>query len=194
MFTCGWCGVHYSEWQSQCSSCGGDLPPAGDELGPPPPPTPRVLPRGYRVRQVWSANFNVIFGSVFFIAGTALTVLFATVKSWVVIFPALFALGGLSALIRGLSQARRTLRSFRSGEVAEGVFSSIAKDPMYAGQNSGGAPWIVKYTFNTGSQKCEGTFSTIEDSTQALIKAGKPVWVLYVKEDPSQSTIYPPLR
>ena len=143
---------------------------------------------------MWSANLNVIFGSVFFIAGTAVTVLFATVKSLAVIFPALFTLGGFSALVRGVSQGRRALRAFRSGEAVEGVFSSIVRDPMYAGQNSGGAPWIVKYTFNTGSQKCEGTFSTIEDSTQAQIKAGKPVWVLYLKEDPSQSTIYPPLR
>ena len=115
-------------------------------------------------------------------------------KTWVALFPALFTLGGISSLVRGISQARRTLRAFRLGEVAEGVYSYIEKDPMYAGQKGGGAPWIVKYTFQTESQKGEGTFSTIDDSARALIKVGKPVWVLYLKEDPSQSTIYPPLR
>jgi hypothetical protein len=194
MFTCGWCGVHYPNWQSQCSSCGGDLPPEGDVLGPPPPPTPRTLPRGFSARQWWSANFSVIFGLVFFIVGMAITILFAMAKTWVALFPALFTLGGFSALVRGITQARRTLRAFRLGEATEGEFSSIVKDPMYAGQKGGGAPWIIKYTFKTEGQKCEGTFSTIEDSAQTLIKVGKPVWVLFVKEDPSQSTIYPPLR
>lgn len=193
MITCGWCGVHYPQWQSQCSHCGGDLPPKDNGLGPPPKPPPRKLPRGFAIRQWVTANFGVVFGLIFFIVGAVITSAFVWSKTWLALLPGFFAISGFFMLLRGISQARSTLRAFREGEAAEGFYLSIEKDPLYAG-HKGPSPWIVKYAFHAEGKRFEGTFSTSDGNIRALAQVNKPVWVLYVKDDPTQNTIYPPLK
>ena len=112
----------------------------------------------------------------------------------VVLFPAFFVLAGFSALVHGILQAQRTLRASRLGEADEGAFFSVERDPMCAGEKNRGAPWIVKYAFDANGQKGVGTLSTTEETARNLNKVGQPVWVLHLKNDLSQSTIYPPLR
>jgi hypothetical protein len=193
MFTCGWCGVHYPKWQAHCSHCGGQMPPEAKGLGPPPKPAPRELPKGFRTRQWFTANFTLVFGLVFFIVGAAITAMFVLVKTWFALAPGLFAFAGFMALLRGIAQARRTLRAFREGEATEGVYCSVAKDPLYARQ-PGSAPWIIKYAFYADGKYTQGGFSTSDNDIRSRIAVNDPVWVLYVKDDPTQSTVYPPLK
>ena len=191
MITCGWCGKHYTNWKNQCDSCGGPLPrPPGMELGPPPPPTPRKLPKGFIVRSFFM-NLATILGLAFTFMGSLMVVPMVMQKMWQAVFPGFFLLGGLSLLWHAFKLAVSTVRSFRHGVAVEGKIASVSKDTTQT--MNGQHPWKLVWHFEHEGQQIEGSHISF-DSTLGERSRGQPLWVLYQKNAPHHSTIYPPLR
>jgi len=192
MTTCGWCGTSYAQWQSKCSSCGGPLPPQpGMGIGPEPPPAPRKLPKGFAFRVKWSRNIAVL-GGLFCMAISSL-MLFAMIKAktWFAVVPGLFDFAGVCLFIAGRKRAVGILRAFRRGATSEGKISEVSLDTTQS--VNGRHPWKLVYQFPVGEELHEGSFVSF-DSVVGSRSSGQPVWVLYVPSDPTQSTLYPPVR
>ena len=191
MHTCPWCSTHYINWQSQCKSCGGRMPPPpGMELGPPPPSVPRELPKNYAFRVRWANNIATLVGGMFTFVGFVLFLPMAVNLLWAALLPLLFLIGGLSIFLHGWRSASAKLRAFRYGEAAQGKIASIGKDTSQS--VNGRHPWRLVYHFTVGDQLQEGILTSF-DSTIGQRSSGQPLWVLYVPEDPSKNAIYPPL-
>lgn len=191
MHTCSWCGTHYVNWQSQCRSCGGPMPPLpGMELGSPPPPVPRSLPKHYAFRVRWASNLMVLVGAGFTMVGTLLFLPMVVNRLWAALLPLLFMIGGLSMFRIGWKGASGKLRAFRHGTAVKGKIASISKDTSQS--VNGRHPWRLVYHFPVGNQMQEGVLTSF-DSTIGERRSGQPLWVLYVQDDPSQNALYPPL-
>lgn len=192
MITCGWCNTHYTSWQSKCTSCGGPMPPLpGMELGPPPPPTPRELPKGFAFRTRFTSNIATLVGLIFFGVGSILTIAFLFAHPLAALFPLLFALGGFGMLRYGLTTAGNTLRAFRTGLAKEGKVHSVSFDTTTT--VNGKHPYKLTYHFQLDGQLHEGKVVSF-DSTLSQRRSGQPLWVLYVEGAPDKNTLYPPVR
>jgi hypothetical protein len=161
------------------------------ELGPPPPPTPRVLPKGFALRTRLTGNVATWVGLIFFTFGSLMAVAIFFASPWATLFPLFFALGGFGMLRLGLTQANNTLRAFRFGTAVAGQVHSVGLDSsnrindQYARK--------LTYHFQIENQLHEGTLSSF-DSTLSTRRSGQPLWVLYLPEDPTKNTLYPPVR
>jgi hypothetical protein len=193
MFTCGWCGSHYSNWKTRCDSCGGPMPPLpGMELGPPPPPAPRELPKGFERKQMWLGNPLALVGAIFLFVGSFLFLVFLIVLPLVSFFPLLFVILGWFIMRAGRRQSLRVLNAFRLGRAIKGTITQVVVDPTM--QVNGQHPWRIHYSF-TGADghPHEGNASTFDSSAMDR-QRGQPIWVLAVDDDPDQNTIYPPVK
>ncbi len=162
----------------------------GMELGPAPPDAPRALPRHFAFRLKWSQNIGVIIGlGMLLICGVMFAAMLKA-HTWLAVAPALFSLLGLLAFVSGRRDAANTLRAFRHGMAAEGRIASVAQDTTQS--VNGRHPWRMVYHFTAGDQPREGVITSF-DSTLASRRSGQPLWVLYMPDDPDQSTPYPPL-
>lgn len=191
-FTCGWCGMHYTKWQNRCDSCGGPMPSLpGTQLGAPPPPAPRPLPNGFAFRLLWSGNVLVIIGAMFAFIGGLLFLPMLFIIPIAALLPLFFVLLGLIFFIIGRRGAKKTLDAFLRGTAVAGHVVDVSID--YSQSVNSQHPWKLRYHFNVDGTLHEGS-AVSYDSTVATRTAGQPLWVLYVPENPAQSTLYPPLK
>ena len=165
--------------------------PPGMELGPPPPPVPRELPKGFAFRQRFSKNIATILGLVISIFSLLFVLAMLRAKPWVAVLPGIMFLGGFSMLRYGWKSASATLRAFRHGMATEGKVVKLRLDTSQSINNE--HPWKLTYHFTAGSQQHEGVLISW-DSTTGMRSTGQPLWVLYVENDPSQCTLYPPVK
>jgi hypothetical protein len=100
-------------------------------------------------------------------------------------------LGGFSMLRYGWKSASATLRAFQQGTATKGKIAGINIDTTQSINNQ--HPWKLIYHFTAGGQQHEGVLISW-DSTIASRRTGQPLWVLYVEDDPSQCTLYPPVK
>jgi hypothetical protein len=192
MITCGWCNTHYTGWKKNCDNCGGPMPPPpGSDPGPEPPDTPRKLPKGFAFRTLWSRNLLVIIGGVFFGGGALMSSLMLMAKTWAVLFPAFFVVGGFFMFLHGRKVAKGILRAFRHGKAVAGKVYQVSLDTTQSINER--HPWRLVYHFPVDGQNHEGVLTSY-DSTVGTRGSGQPVWVLYVEDDLDQNTLYPPLR
>lgn len=193
MFTCGWCGTHYSTWQSRCNSCGGPMPPLpGMDLGPEPPPAPREMPRAFETKQKWTGNPLAMVGLVFFLIGGLLLLVFVFALPLFAFIPLIFVGLGWFLLRLGRREAARVLNAFRFGRAVKGTITEVHVDSTMT--VNGRHPWRIHYSFPGASgQTHEGNAVTF-DSSAPDRERGQPVWVLAVDGQPEQNTIYPPVK
>lgn len=168
------------------------MPPRpGMELGAPPPPRPRELPRGFVRRTRWFNNTAIIAGTVFSVFGGGMLAAMLALKSFAAIIPACFLIGGISMLRYGWVHASSILRAFREGIAVPGEIKSVLLDTTQSINRR--HPWKLVYHFIVDGHTQEGSVVSF-DSTLQERRAGQPLWVLYVAEDPDQNTPYPPLK
>lgn len=190
--TCGWCGIHYTEWKNRCDSCGGPLPPPpGSQLGSPPLPAPRALPKGFAFRLLWTGNVLVMVGVVFAGIGMILLLPMLVLFPPAALLPLIFVVLGFVLFRSGRRKARRTLQAFIHGTAVAGEVVRVTEDQTET--TNGQHPWKLTYLFAVDGELHEGSASSY-DSTITKRVAGQPLWVLYVPTDPSLNTIYPPLK
>ena len=203
MIPCPWCGTHHDSFQSTCSQCGGTLPRPPDETAGAegsdlrvPPAPPRQVPRRY-VRRILSTDAVAIVAGIFCLLGAT----FLAVGLGV-IFPAVIAVVGLVFTILGLcflgvglplmawrhGRAKGMADILREGTAVLGEIVGVYQS--YHIQVNGCFPWSVVYRFRAEGQEMEGKVSTLSEPDLSH-QAGEPVSVLYERDNPARSTIYP---
>jgi hypothetical protein len=203
MIICPWCGTNYTSFQPTCDNCGGSLPlppemvstsPAEGLAVPPPPP--REVPRR-AVWQIMSSDGWSIGGLIFGLLGLVFTAvgipMIAFVETVFVGVPfgglgLLFLGGGIAVLVWRYRLANRTVEVLREGEAVLGEIVSVSQN--YQVRVNGRYPWTVEYDYEVDGDLYGGKVTTLSmpDPSQ---QPGNPVYVLFVKGDPRQSTIYP---
>lgn len=192
MYTCGWCGNHYQNWEPKCASCGGPMPALpGYDLGEEPPPAPRPLPKGFALRLNWTTNVGAIVGEMFTLIGGFIFLVFIFVLPIAAAFPLLFVALGGTLLYFGRRKSTRTLNAFRVGKAIKGEITDIYRNTSI--QINGRSPWRIHYIFQHEGLTCSGDADTFDDSA-AKRKVGQPVWVLYDPASPDHNTLYPPIK
>lgn len=203
MITCPWCGTNYTSFQSNCDNCGGSLPlppeKVSDEPGVTlvaPQPAPRDVPRQATWHILFSDGWAIsglifsILGLVFTAVGIPLTVsLVATLVGLPFAGLGLAFLGvGIAALVRRYETAQATVEVLREGEAAVGEITSVTQN--YYVRVNRRYPWTVEYEYEVGGRLYADKVTTLSrpDLSQ---RPGSPVYVLYMRDDPEQSTIYP---
>jgi len=167
-------------------------PPPGMELGPPPPDSPRILPKGYAFRIMLSNNLATMLGLILSAFGGLTLIGTITARSWGAVVPGCILLVGLSALQYGLKEARNTLAAFRRGKAVKGTVTSVRSDPTT--RINGRHPWDIVYSFDVDGQIFEGKTQTPDAETSNRLQGRPPAWVLYVEDAPERNTIYPPVK
>ncbi len=105
--------------------------------------------------------------------------------------PLIFAVPGYFLLRHGLKQASGVLQAFTEGEAVRGTIHSIKKDRTQSMNDK--HPWKLIYHFEIQGEVHEGELVSFSSAVSQR-RPGQPVWVVYVKEAPSRSTIYPPFK
>lgn len=203
MITCPWCGTNYTSFQANCDNCGGSLPlppemgpaPSTPSLSAPPPP-PRNVPH----RAVWrilfsdgwstSALVSAVLGFVFTAGGLHLTISEVAALDGLRFagLGLLFLCGGLAVLVWRCRVCARTIEVLREGEATLGEIVGVVQSHQV--RVDGRYPWTVEYDYEVDGDHYSGKVSTLSmpDLSQ---QPGSPVYVLFMRDDPAQSTIYP---
>jgi hypothetical protein len=203
MITCPWCGTNYTSFQPNCDNCGGSLPLPPETAPTPssralsaPPPAPRNVPR----RAVWrilfgdgwttSALVSTVLGFVFTAGGLFLTVSEAAAPDGVRFagLGLVFLCGGLALLVWRCRVCARTIEVLREGEATLGEIVSVVQSDQ--ARVDGRYPWTVEYDYEVGDDLYSGKVTTLSQPDLSQ-QPGSPVYVLFTREDPAQSTIYP---
>lgn len=203
MITCPWCGTNYTTFQSNCDNCGGSLSlparispiPSGENL-PAPPPAPRNVPRNYARRILFTDGWAIVagifslLGVIFGLVGAVLTVPVVTVFVGLpfVGLGVLFLAAGIPVLFWRYRNAQGTVDVLKVGEAALGEVVSVYQN--YHVRVNGRYPWTIVYRFEVNGRGYEGKVTTLSrpDLKQ---QPGKPVYALYLRNNPEQNTIYP---
>ncbi len=198
--TCPWC-KHY--WPSTmaaaaCANCGGALPaPPGPSRGLAPPPAPRRLPERYTKDLLSSKNVGALVGTVFAAFGALFAVL--GLGLCFVLLPlglGFFAFGALFGTIGGLvrsaarKSALRQIDALTRGFVAEGQLIAVRQD--FSETLNERNPYRIDYVFYVNGQPVGGSTKGW-DIVNALRQPGEPLWVVFVPEDPTISSVWPPI-
>jgi membrane protein implicated in regulation of membrane protease activity len=203
MITCPWCGTNYTSFQPNCDNCGGSLPlppetaptPSAASL-PAPPPTPRNVPQ----RAVWHILFSdawavsslifLLLGLIFTVVGIPLTV--SLVAAFVGIpfagIGLLFLCGGLAILAWRYRVSDRIVDLLREGDAVVGEIVSVVQN--YHVRVNGRYPWTVEYDYEVDGALYGGKVTTLSQPDLSQ-HPGSPVYILFMRDDPAQSTIYP---
>jgi hypothetical protein len=106
----------------------------------------------------------------------------------------IFALVGGVLLAVGVRRARRQLHALRDGVAVRGEIVDLYQDTSES--INGRHPWAVVYAYEAGGRMHEGTVTSWgrAGAVTALYAVGSPVHVLYVRERPERSALYPPIR
>lgn len=176
---CPWCKTYYSNaTETNCKNCGGTLEYTKNSnlAGVKPQDAPRILPSKYVRRMKYTGNVTTIIGIVF-------TIVFC----WTIIFPII----GVFLWWRGAKTANEELKPLQYGKPVLGEIESISID--HTKHINGVSPFIVQFLFEINGQKFAGSVGNIFDRVDLTKKKGDSVWVVYMPEDPSLSSIWPPL-
>jgi hypothetical protein len=201
MITCPWCGTNYTAFQTNCKNCGGPLPlPAEETVAPPipdipaPPPPPRAFKDSFVWRKLWSDGWAIAAG-VFLLLGVIFT-LIGIPLILVVVGIAFVPLGlaflgaGVPILIWRYNKAQQTLNVLRLGEAVLGTIVEVYQN--YNVQVNNRHPWTIAYSFQLDGDEYEGRTTTLRP-VGFTHQPGQPMYVLYLEDDPTQNTIYPPV-
>ncbi len=203
MITCPWCGTNYVAFQPNCGNCGGALPLPPEMAAPEapgqiaaPPPPPREMPRYHAWRLLATdggaiaGGILLLLGGIFAVLGLALTI--AAVTAFVgipfgVLGVILLLVGGALVWTR-YRAAAQVVDILRTGDAALGVVTHATES--YHVQINGRFPWTIGYRFQAQGRAYEGQVTTLS-RPEVDRQPGKPVYVLYRRDNPTQNTIYP---
>ncbi|MFL5762585.1 MAG: hypothetical protein ACJ77K_01505 [Bacteroidia bacterium] len=176
---CPWCKSEFpNSGLTNCPNCGGNVEYQLDRrsLGSKPLPAPRELPKKFVKRIKYTSNVMTILGIVF-------TIPFF----WTIVFPVI----GIFLWKKGIKTANDELIPLEHGAVTTGEITAVRQDFSKVINNQ--SPFIVEFTFEANGQKYAGDVGNIFDRNDAQKQVGDQLWVVYMPEDPSLSSIWPPL-
>jgi hypothetical protein len=91
----------------------------------------------------------------------------------------------------GRARANAILRAFEHGRAAIGRIEDAYLDTSI--RVNGRSPWAIVYRFEAGDASVTGKARTWDGSARDR-RPGQRLHVLFVESDPSQSTLYPPVK
>ena len=203
MITCPWCGTGYTTFQPNCKNCGGSMPlpvekdsdSSGKALAVP-PPAPRAVPRNYIWRVLLSdgwaitAGIFALVGAIFGLVGFGLTADMVTAFVGLP-FAALGLLcfgGGAAVLIWRYQKAQKIKKVLKDGEAVLGEIETVQQ--VMQVRVNGRHPWTISYCFEVSGHLYQGKLTTL--SQPGLDQQSETdIYVLYMRENPEQNTIYP---
>ena len=207
MITCPWCGTNYLEFQSNCDNCGGSLPLPVDSMPEPEPaaireqlPAPPLPPRQIPdkvTRRILLTDAGAIvgfvfslLGTIFFVVGLLLTIALVTAPVGIPFagLGLLFFAVGAGLLIWRYQHTRQIVGILRNGQAALGDITGVTQNIMVSVNNR--HPWVIQYRFKVHGKSHYGKVSTLSQPDLSQ-RPGKPVYVLYLHDQPDQNTLYP---
>lgn len=181
--TCPWCRRSYANYPGpQCSNCGGELPtPVGQALGRPPPQAPRNLPSQYKSNILLWKNPTALVGTIFLGVG---------VLTAIVLIGFIFIIVGYFLRKSGIEAGNNKLAALERGQAAQGQILGVTQNTSVS--INGRHPWRVEYGFVANGVRVPGSVESFDDSAR-FHQPGEPIWVVYLAEDPSKNSVWPPL-
>lgn len=198
--TCPWCKQYWPARPqgNECANCGGALPALpGMERAMAPPPGPRHLPEKYtRDLLLWKNVGAVVgsafaaFGALFGVIGLGLFLVLLPLGLGFLAFGLLF--GGIGWVIRNGSrrEGMRQIAALTHGYAAEGQIVTVNEDRSE--YINGRHPYRIDYVFQVNGQMVGGSTKGW-DVIHSLRRPGEPLWVVYLPNDPSSNSIWPPI-
>ena len=90
-----------------------------------------------------------------------------------------------------LKDAKKELLPLEQGAIAIGEITDIRQDFSVKINNK--SPYIIEFVFEAGGQKHVGDVGNIFDRASTMKEIGDQLWIVYMPEDPSLSSIWPPI-
>ncbi len=201
MVTCPWCGTSYPVFQSECSKCGGPLNPpevAAAALETPliPPAPPRPISDSYAMKLMssdgWAISSLIFFilGIVFAPLGLILTLVVVTafVGLPFLLLGGIFLLVSTPILLQRYRLSQQQVQVLKMGEATLGHLTSLKEN--YSVQVNGRHPWSIEYQYELNGQDYHGQVTTLNPPGSQL-QPGRQVYVLYLNDNPTISSLYP---
>jgi membrane protein implicated in regulation of membrane protease activity len=141
---------------------------------------------GWTIAALVFSLLGLVFGAV----GTILTI--SVVAAFVGLpfagLGVLFLGAGIPIVVWRYQMAHQTVEVLEQGEATVGEILSVRQN--YHVRVNGRYPWTVEYRYQVSGREFGGKVTTLSrpDLSQ---QPGRPVYVLHMRDDPSQSTIYP---
>jgi hypothetical protein len=204
MIICPWCGTNYTEFQPNCSNCGGPLQAAEEsrssaaspESVPVPPPAPRPISNNYAWKLLtgdgWAISAFILglLGGIFSLVGIGLTV--AVVTAFVgipfLLLGLLLLAVGVGLIIWRYGKGRRVVEVLRTGQAATGSITEVRQN--YSVVVNGRSPWVIGYSFTLDGREYMGKVSTLNQIGEDF-HTGEHVCILYLPSAPEWNSIYP---
>jgi len=101
-----------------------------------------------------------------------------------------FPLIGIPMWVIGYRRAEAKLRALETGAPAEAVVFGVTSDTSVT--INGRHPWRITYIIETPSGPIEGWTHAWE--LRGMPQEGDHVWAVYVREDPTQNALWPPIK
>jgi hypothetical protein len=133
-----------------------------------------------------------LLGAVFAVTGIVLT---AALVALFIGLPfvglgIVFLATGIPLLIWRFQRAQRTLEVLRMGEATLGTILDVHENYHISVNNR--HPWTISYRFSVMGQEIEGKTTTLRTPGREQ-QPEHAVYVLYLENDVTQNTIYPPV-
>ncbi len=204
MIVCPWCGTSYTNFQSNCSNCGGPLPASEQTLSstatpesvPVPPPAPRPISNNYAWKLLTSDGWAItafilsLLGGIFSLVGVGLTIALITAFVGIpFLLLGLMLLGiGIALIIWRYQKSQQLVNVLRSGQATSGKITEARQN--YSVQVNGRSPWVIRYSFQAEGQEYAGIVSTL-NQVGGNFHVGEHVCILYLPAAPQWNSIYP---
>ena len=184
--TCPWCGTYYAihPTTTNCKNCGGILPKGNSkELGEKPSLPPRQLPKKFKQKVMLWKNTKAFIGFIFIIVGIPTIIAFG--------FGLIFCILGFFLFKSGRAEGKEKIMALENGIATEGEILDVSFDTSES--INGRNPYQIRYIFadKNGQQQMDTVKSW--DDNNAFREKGDKIWVVYVPENPQQSSPWPPM-
>jgi hypothetical protein len=131
-----------------------------------------------------------LLGAIFGLVGIGLLipVVTAFVGLPFVLLGGVFLAVGVPLLVWRYRQAEQKMEVLRTGTAVLGEIVDVYQS--YHVRINGRYPWRILYRFEAGGREYEGKVSTLSRPDLGQ-QPGKPVYVLYARDDPERNALYP---
>ena len=201
MVTCPWCGTSYAAFQSNCSRCGGPIQPpeviqAAGESPLAPPAAPRPISDSYALK-LMSSDGSAIASLVFFLLGIifaplGLALTLGIVTAFVglpfLLLGLMFLVPSVSVLVWRYRLSQQQVQVLKWGEATLGEVTHLQEN--YSVEVNGRHPWSIGYQYEVNGQTYQGQVTTLSQP-ESRLQPGRRVYVLYMSDNPTLSSLYP---
>ena len=201
MVTCPWCGTSYAVFQPNCSQCGGPIHPpevmeAAGEAPIAPPAAPRPISDSYAFKLMVSDGWSiasavfVLLGGIFAVVGFGLTlgIITAIIGLPFFLLGLIFLAAGVGGLVWRYQGCQKQVQILKWGEAALGSVTDLQENGAVT--VNGRHPWSIAYQYQANGQHYDGRVATLNWPTSRL-QPGRQVYVLYMRDTPALSSLYP---